>query len=255
MVVVVRHADQRHALREAELPAEKFRHPGHLFEAAAIESRGFGLAHQFQALWKLLENRAGKGPDQRRKIPIGEPGGDIADIAAHAAQRGDHRIDRCSRVFGGVLVSGKSLLLVVEDEARSVRLCNFDEGSTGIVACRAGQGLRDKPSRRAPVFREPARSSCWRNPSRARGNPSWFGLPANVLRETPRRRAGGAAVQFVDSGVNPQAHRKSRSYLCINHRKATVYNAVSFCGISALCEIKPRLASLSPACDTWLNKS
>jgi hypothetical protein len=147
MVVMVRHADQRHAPGKPKLLAEDFRHPGHLFEAAAVECRGFGLANQLQTLGKLLEDGAGERSDQRRVVPGGEPCGDIADIATHAAQRGDHRIDRSSRVFRGVLVAGKPFLLVVDDEAGSVRLGDFDERRTGIV--HAGQAEADEINRLA----------------------------------------------------------------------------------------------------------
>ena len=50
MVVVMRQADQRHALGKTELAGEDFWRPRHLVEAAAIEAGGFGGTQEFQAL-------------------------------------------------------------------------------------------------------------------------------------------------------------------------------------------------------------
>ncbi len=47
MIVMMRHADQRHALGKAELSAKDFRRAGHLIEPAAVKAGGFGGAEQF----------------------------------------------------------------------------------------------------------------------------------------------------------------------------------------------------------------
>ena len=48
MVVVMRQADQRHALGKPELPGENFWRPRHLVEAAAVEAGSLGGAQQLQ---------------------------------------------------------------------------------------------------------------------------------------------------------------------------------------------------------------
>jgi len=64
MIVVMRHADQRHALGEAELPTENLRRARHLVEPAAVETGGFRGAQQPQALRHLFQHRTGNGPGQ-----------------------------------------------------------------------------------------------------------------------------------------------------------------------------------------------
>ena len=86
MVVVVRQADQRHALGKTKLACEQLRRPGHLLEAAALEAGGFGGTQQFQALRHFLEHRTRQRARQCRIIPTGKPGVDVADVAAEAAQ-------------------------------------------------------------------------------------------------------------------------------------------------------------------------
>jgi hypothetical protein len=133
----MRHADQRHTLGKTELPCEDLRRAGHLIETAAIESGGLGGSDQLQALRQFLQYRAGQRPRQRRIIPGGEPCRDVIDIASHAAQRGDHRIDRGARIFGRMLVAGKAFFLIVEDQTRAVRAVDLDQCDARIV--RAGR--------------------------------------------------------------------------------------------------------------------
>ena len=130
---MVRQADQRHPFGKPELPSENFWRPRHLVEPAAVEAGGLRGAQQFQALRHFLQHRAGDGAGQGRVIPAGEPGVDIADIAAHAAQRRHHGVDRMARIFCRVLVAGKALFLVVDDQARPVRLRHLDQRHARIV--------------------------------------------------------------------------------------------------------------------------
>ncbi len=136
MIVVMRHADQRHARGKSKLLAENLRRAGHLFEAAAVEAGRFGVAQQFYALRRFFQHRASQCPEQGRVIPGRHPRGDVADIAPHAPQRRDHRLDRRLRIFGGVLVAGKPLFLVVDDQARSIGRRHLDQRDAGIM--RAG---------------------------------------------------------------------------------------------------------------------
>ena len=167
MVVVMRHADQRHSLGKAELPGEDLRRAGHLVEPAAVKTGGFRAAQQLQALRRFLQHRTGNRAGQIRVIPTGQPGVDISDIAPHAAQRRHHRIDRSLRIFRRVLVAGKALLLVVDDQARSIGLASLRPARRPNCACREAQGPRDKPSRRDRASRGHARSARWQSRSRA----------------------------------------------------------------------------------------
>ncbi len=89
-------------------------------------------------------------------------------IAAHAAQRRDHRVDRSLRIFGGVLVAGKALFLIVEDQPRAVRLRDLDQRYARIM--RAGEAQAGEIKRLAARqlvarFRDP-RWSAKSEPSR-----------------------------------------------------------------------------------------
>ena len=137
MIVMMWHADQRHGFGKAELPGENLRRPRHLIETAAVEGRCILEAQQFQALRNFLHQRTRHGASQRRIIPAGEPGIDVADLASHAAQGCDHAVDRGFWIFGRVFVAGESLLLVVDDQAWTVRLRHLNQCHTGIV--RAGK--------------------------------------------------------------------------------------------------------------------
>ena len=151
-------------------------------------------------------------PGQRRVIPGGEPGGDVADVASHAAQRRDHRIDRRLRIFGGVLVAGKALFLVVDDQARAVRLRHLDQRHAGIVRARQARGPRDRGSRRARAFRgrSAIRASAKSRAElmKAGGAPS-FARRASARREIRRRRASDVAGQFVFAGFQAIEPRDS----------------------------------------------
>ena len=68
--------------------------------------------------------RKAERPDVRLVPPDGV---DIADIAAHAAQRCNHRIDRGARIFCRVLVAGKAFFLVVEDQVRAMGLRHLNQ--------------------------------------------------------------------------------------------------------------------------------
>ena len=137
VIVMVRHADQRHPLGKAELFSEYFRRAGHLVEPAAVESGSLRGAQQFCALRQFFQHRAGQRAGQRRIVPTGQPRIDIADIASPAAQRRHHGIDRLARIFCRVLVAREALFLVVDDQARAVCLCHLDQRHAGIV--RAGR--------------------------------------------------------------------------------------------------------------------
>ena len=181
---MVRQADQRHALGKPELPAKDLRRAGHLVEAAAVEAGGLGGAQQLQALRHFLQHRAGHGAGQGRIIPAGEPGVDVPDIAADAAQRRHHGVDRGPRIFGRVLVAGKALFLVVEDQARAVGLRHLDQRYARIVG--AGRPQPGQIHRLAAlrVFRGHAQSACRQTPSRADESPR----PRTAARRAIARR-------------------------------------------------------------------
>ena len=137
VVAVVGHADQRHASGKPELARQNFRRARHLIEAAAIERRCIGDARQHKALRRLLDHAARQHAGQRKIVPAGQPRVDIGDVASHAAQCRDHRVDRFRRILRGVLVAGEAFFLVIEDQPRSVRLRHLHQGDAGIV--RAGK--------------------------------------------------------------------------------------------------------------------
>ena len=157
VVVVMRQADQRHALGKPELAGEDFWRPRHLVEAAAVEAGGLRGAHELETLRQLLDHRARQRAGERRIIPAREPGVDIADIAADLPQRRHRRVDRQFRIFGRVLVAGKALFLVVDDQSRPVRLRHLDQRQPRIMragsaeageidrlaACELGAHMRD----------------------------------------------------------------------------------------------------------------
>ena len=139
---MMRHADQRRAFRKPELPRQEFWRAGHLVEATPVEGCCICEAHQLQALRRFLQYRARHCARQRRIIPTREPGVDVAEVAPDAAQRRNHRVDRRFRIFGGVLVAGEALFLVVDDQARAFRLRHLDQRHAGIV--RAGKPEADE---------------------------------------------------------------------------------------------------------------
>ena len=201
MIVVMRHADQRHALGKAELAAEDFRRARHLVEAAAVEAGGLRGAQQLQALRQLLQHRARQRAGQRRIIPAGQPGVDVAGVASDAAQRCHHRVDRGARIFRGVLVAGKALFLVVDDQARAVRLRHLDQRHAGIMrAGRAEAGEIDGFAARELCRgrREARIGECRAELMKARQRP-WSSSPASARREIRRRRVLDVADQFVCS--------------------------------------------------------
>ena len=61
---------------------------------------------------------------------------DVVDAQPHSSQRFDHRVDRGSRIVGGVLVAGKALFLVIDDDARAGILRDFDQRNPGVVRAR-----------------------------------------------------------------------------------------------------------------------
>ena len=130
MVVVMRQADQRHALGKPELAGEDFWRPRHLVEAAAVEAGGLRGAYELETLRQFLDHRARQRAGERRIIPAREPGIDIADIAAHLPQRRHRRVDRQFWIFGRVLVARKALFLIVDDQPRAVRLRHLDQRQT-----------------------------------------------------------------------------------------------------------------------------
>ena len=136
MIVMMRHRDQRHVFGQTELFCQNLRRARHLVEPAAVEARGLRRAQQPKALRRFLQYRAAERAGERRIIPRGQPGEDVADVASHAAQGLDHRLDRFLRILRRVLVAGKTLLLIVEDQARARSLRHFHQGDAGIV--RAG---------------------------------------------------------------------------------------------------------------------
>ena len=102
---------------------------------------------------------------------------------------------------------------------------------------------RDRPSRRAPAFRGPPQSAGWQNPNRAGGSPRqpWLGQRASVPREIRRRRAAGAAGQFVSSVPTGSAFENPDA---VRHQSqmAAVNNAVGSGGIRAPLADEPLLA-------------
>ena len=245
MVVVMRHADQRHPFGQAELPGENFRGAGHLIEPAAVKAGGFGGAQQFQALRRFLQHRTGNRAGEIRVIPTGQPGVDIPDIAPDAAQRRHHRVDRTLRIFGRVLVAGKALFLVVDDQARAVGLGHLDQCDAGIVGAGRRRAPRGRRFPRARACRGRARSALSQSPSRAGEIPPAPSVasPAIASREIRLRRAWGVVRQFVCSvpslrgpvsdGCRPASIIIGRAQQCRSVRRH-----------------KPALASPRAACDT-----
>ena len=128
MIVVVRHADQRHALGEAELPAENFRRAGHLIETAARRIRRpawCAAVSGFAAVPPAPSAPA--SPPASGNPSVVSHAVDIGDVASDAAQRRHGGVDRASRIFRGVLVAGEALFLVVDDQARTMRLRHLDQ--------------------------------------------------------------------------------------------------------------------------------
>ncbi len=139
MVVMVRHADQRHRLGEAELPAENSRRAPHLVHATAVDGRRAIKREKFEAAGRFLECRSDHGRDQNRVVPRRDESRDIADVSSDLTQRSDHGVDRRPRIFGGVLVAGKALLFVVDDDAGAGLLRNLDQRNPGVVHARGGE--------------------------------------------------------------------------------------------------------------------
>ena len=138
MIVVMRHADQRHAFGQAELPARESSACGSSVRdggrrsrrlpccAAVSGSAALPPAPSAPAFRTASDNPMSSAMRRcrRYRAPC------CASVATMAS------IDRL-RIFGGVLVAGKALFLVVDDQARAVRLRHLDQRHAGIV--RAGR--------------------------------------------------------------------------------------------------------------------
>ena len=161
---MVRHADQRHGLGEAELPAENSRRAPHLVHATAVDGRRAIKREKFEAAGRFLECRSDHGRDQNRVIPCRDERRDIADVSSELTQRPDHGVDRRRRIFGGVLVAGKALFFVVDDDAGPGLLRHLDQRNSGVVHARGGKAsnvdgfaaLQSLPDRRDFLRRERA---------------------------------------------------------------------------------------------------
>ena len=94
--------DCRGAACRSAARARKGRAAARGFSACGSSGRGGGgrrpapsvLRSSFRLCGASSSTERAMVAEQRRIIPGGQPGGDIADIASHAAQRRDHRVDR-----------------------------------------------------------------------------------------------------------------------------------------------------------------
>jgi hypothetical protein len=132
----MRHADQRYAFGKIQLPSQDFGRARHLIETATVEPRRLRGAQQFQTFRRFFQHGAGQRARQRGVIPGGQPRVDVRYIPSDAAQRINDRIDRCARIFGGVLVTGETFFFVVDDEARTTGLRHLDQRYARVM--RAG---------------------------------------------------------------------------------------------------------------------
>src|SRR5450830_309496 len=133
MVVVVRRADQRDRLAEAQLSADVARRARAAIEIVQIEQRRRFTADHAETCRRFLQ----QGPDQRgaecRIVPGGEPTIDAVDGKTHAGHAVLHRLDRPARIFVGVLDSREALFFVVDNQARAARAGDLDQRDARIV--------------------------------------------------------------------------------------------------------------------------
>ncbi len=130
---MVRHADQRHRFFQSQLPAENSWRAPHLHQPALVDAGKIGNTEQSEAGRRFFDDRARQRGEKSRIVPARDKSGDVADVAPHAVQRGDHRVERLARIFGGVFVSRKAFFFIVDDDARTVRHRHLNECDAGVV--------------------------------------------------------------------------------------------------------------------------
>ena len=228
VIVMVRHADQRHRFFQSQLPAENSRCAPNLDQAALVDAGKIGSTEQSEAGRRFFDDRTRQRGEKHRIIPGCDKGGDVADVAPHAAQRGNHRVERLARIFGGVFVSRKAFFFIVDDDARTVGLRHLNERDAGVVgsgcrkareidrlaaplssgaymAIRASQNAEPQPakSRSAHGFRrQPARGA-----RKADAEPSWTAAEQFVCSVSTRANLLGAAITLA-----------AKTPTCINHK-------------------------------------
>ena len=199
VIVMVRHGDQRHRFFQSQLPAENSRCAPHLDQAALVDAGKIGNTEQSEAGRRFFEDRTCQRGEKRRIIPGCDKSGDVADVAPHAAQRGNHRVERLARIFGGVFVSRKAFFFIVDDDARTVRLRHLNERDAGVVGsgCRKAREI----DRRAAVQFLPDRCDSLIGEVRAKPVKAYArhrsGGKPSVRNENMRRQVLGGGGQFV----------------------------------------------------------
>ena len=128
---------------------------------------------------------------QRKVVPTGQPRVDVGDITSHAAQCGDHRVDRLPRIFRGMLVAGEALSSLLRISRGPVP-ASPPPARRRNYACRAARSRQGTRSRRAPICRERAPGAHWRSRSRAAEADLAHGLPRESAREARTCAAGDA---------------------------------------------------------------
>ena len=248
MVVMMWHADQRHGFGKAELPGENLRRPRHLIETAAVEGRCILEAQQFQALRNFLHQRARYGASQRRIIPAGEPRHRCRRPRVPCRAQGcDHR--RRSRLFGYsvvCLLPENRSLLVVDDQAWTVRLRHLNQCHTGIVRAGKPEARETTRSRRGKAFPARAPIARGRNPSRADGSQLAPWLAGEPSREVKSRRCK-PGMSRTNSFVRLQAVEPCRRSDNCHPASIIIGGAQQSCFIP---RNKRMLASPRAACDT-----
>ena len=127
MIVVVRHADERHWSAQAEPAAKVARSARRRIELSRAHERRFARTEKAETRRKLLEDRAEDRRRERRIVPGRQPGGDLFRPDSGALHRGCERVDCVAREIGAVLLARETLFLVVAENARAVLARELDQ--------------------------------------------------------------------------------------------------------------------------------
>ena len=120
VIVVVRHADERHRRGQSERATKVARAARRRVELGRAHERRFPGTEQAEARRELLEDGAEDRRRERRIVPGGEPGSDALRPDPGALHRAREGVDRMAREVGAVLLAREALFLVVAQDARTV---------------------------------------------------------------------------------------------------------------------------------------
>src|SRR5262249_17187904 len=138
MIVVMRHADDRHRFTGTKLLSKLISCINCLDALAQVECRNLVEAQQVNRPRKLLKQDSDQRCAERGVVPGPEPRSDPVWRYAEAIGRFHKRVECIAGIFGRVFLARESLLLVIADEPYSLFTGGLHERDAGIVHAATG---------------------------------------------------------------------------------------------------------------------